>query len=124
MKNPSSSITSMTATQHRLRTLLTPLIAMCLAISLLTPSVRGAQGAASYLDFDDANPGFGTPVDTSENTANWSTSAAGTVGAVIRPSGTQITIGAAATDFAGPTPFNFAINLSGGGNLQGVVINS
>jgi autotransporter-associated beta strand protein len=76
------------------------------------------------LDFDDVNPGFGTPTDTSETALNWSTSAAGTASALARPSGTQLTIGNADSDFTGPTPFNFAINLNGGGNLQGVRINS
>jgi autotransporter-associated beta strand protein len=100
------------------------LAATCLAISLFAPTARAGQGAASFLDFDDVNPGFGTPTDTTETTLNWSTNSAGTAPATARPSGTQLTIGAAATDFAGPTPFNFAINLNGGINLQGVVINS
>jgi fibronectin-binding autotransporter adhesin len=124
MKYPSSRIASMPATQLRFRNLLTLLGATSLAILLLATTARAGQGPASYLDFDDVNPGFGTPVDTSETAVNWTTSAAGTVGSTARPSGTQLTIGAAATDFAGPSPFSFAINLNGGGNLQGVVINS
>jgi autotransporter-associated beta strand protein len=95
-----------------------------LAILLLAPSARAGQGAASYLDFDDVNPGFGTPINTDELSLNWSTSAAGTATATARPSGTQLTIGSAATDFSGPTPYVFSINLNGAGNLQGVVINS
>jgi len=98
--------------------------AASLAILLLAPTARAGQGAASFLDFDDVNPGFGTPTDTSETALNWSTSAAGTASALARPSGTQLTIGNADSDFTGPTPFNFAINLNGGGNLQGVRINS
>ena len=124
MKNPSFRITSLPATQLRFRKLVLVLAAICLAIAMLPTAARAAQGAASYLDFDDTNLGFGTPTDTSETSLNWSTSVAGTATATARPSGTQITIGATATDFAGPTPFSFSINLNGGGNLQGVVINS
>ena len=91
---------------------------------MLASTARAGQGAASFLDFDDVNPGFGVPTDTSETALNWSTSAAGTATATARPSTTQLTIGNADSDFTGPTPFNFTINLNGGGNLQGVRINS
>jgi autotransporter-associated beta strand protein len=124
MKNPAFCITPISATQLRVRKPIIIAAAISLAISLLVPAARAGQGAASYLDFDDVNPGFGTPVDTTETTVNWTTSAAGTVGSTARPNSTQLTIGAAATDFGGPTPFTFSINLNGGLNLQGVVINS
>src|ERR1043166_829438 len=121
MKNLTSYITTEPTSQIRL---IRFSAATCWAGLLLTPKARAGQGAASYLDFDDVNPGFGTPTDTSETALNWTTSAAGTATATARPSGTQLTIGSTATDFAGATPFNFSINLNGGGNLQGVVINS
>src|SRR5262249_50722892 len=123
MKNSSQCITYIPGTHPRFRKHLI-LLAASLAVLLFAPAARAGQGPASYLDFDDVNPGFGTPVDTSETPLNWSTSAAGTAPATARPSGTQLTIGAAATDFPGPTPLNFSINLNGGPNLQGVVINS
>jgi hypothetical protein len=90
----------------------------------MAPATRAGQGAPSFIDFDDINPGFGLPSDTSETTLNWSTNSAGTAPATARPSGTQLTVGAGAADFAGPIPYTFGINLNGGGNLQGVVINS
>src|SRR5690348_3865421 len=121
MKNPSLCITSIPGTQTQPLKLLA---AAFLAVSLLAPTARAGQGAASFLDFDDVNPGFGTPTDTSETLLNWSTSAAGTATNSARPSGTQLTIGAVDSDFMGPTPFAFSINLNGGGNLQGVRINS
>lgn len=124
MKNPPPRITSIPATHARFCKPLVVLAATCLAISLLAPTARAAQGAASYLDFDDSNPGFGTPIDSSETAINWSTNAAGTAPTTLRPSGTQLTVGNADSDFTGPTPFAFAINLNGGGNLQGVRINS
>jgi fibronectin-binding autotransporter adhesin len=124
MKNPSPCITSIPGTHVRFYKPLIILAATCLAISLFAPAVRAGQGAASFLDFDDVNPGFGIPTDTSETAINWSTSAAGTATATARPSGTQLTIGNADSDFTGPTPFAFSINLNGGGNLQGVRINS
>jgi fibronectin-binding autotransporter adhesin len=95
-----------------------------LALWCLAPAALGGQGTASYIDFDDVNPGFGTPFDTTETALNWSTSSAGTATATARPSGTQLTIGNVDSDFAGPTPFAFTINLNGGGNLQGVLIKS
>src|SRR6267142_4225980 len=124
MKNPSLCITSLAGTHVRFCKPLMVLAATCFAITLLAPTARAAQGAASYLDFDDSNPGFGTPIDTSETAINWSTSAAGTATTGMRPTGTQLTIGNADSDFTGPTLFTFAINLNGGGNLQGVRINS
>src|SRR5947208_201741 len=83
-----------------------------LAVLLLASGARAGQGTASYLDFDDVNPGFGTPTDTSETALTWSTSAAGTATATARPTSTQLTIGSAATDFPGATPYTFAINLN------------
>jgi autotransporter-associated beta strand protein len=124
MKNPILCITSIPGMHLRFRKLFTLLAAASLAMLLLAPNARAGQGAASYLDFDDINPGFGTPADTSESLPNWSTSAAGTITNSARPSGTQLTIGAVDSDFTGPTPFTFSINLNGGGNLQGVRINS
>ncbi len=100
------------------------LAVIAFSVLLLAGAARAGQGAASYADFDDVNPGFGTPADTSETSLTWSTSAAGTATATARPSGTQLTIGSAATDFPGPAPYTFSINLAGGGNLQGVAINS
>jgi autotransporter-associated beta strand protein len=124
MKNP-SCIISIPTTQLRFDKRLSGLLAVTvLAISLFASAARGGQGAASFLDFDDVNPGFGTPTDTSETALNWSTNAAGTAPTNLRPSGTQLTVGSADSDFSGPTPFAFTINLNGGGNLQGVRINS
>jgi fibronectin-binding autotransporter adhesin len=132
MKNPSACITSIPQKNPWFRKSLvksamksvTILAAMWLVMFFFAPAARAGQGAASFLDFDDSNPGFGTPTDTSETANTWSASAAGTVSAGQRTSGTQLTIGNADSDFSGPTPFNFAINLNGGGNLQGVRINS
>ena len=116
MKNPILRIASIPETKLCFPKRSIPFLAVtCLAILLLAPAAQAGQGTASYLDFDDVNPGFGTPTDTSETALNWTTSAAGTVGSIARTSGTQLTIGAAGTDFPGPTPFSFAINLNGGG---------
>jgi autotransporter-associated beta strand protein len=124
MKNPSLCITSVPGTHVRFYKPLKVLASALLTISLLSQTARAGQGPASFLDFDDSNPGFGTPVDTSETALTWSTSAAGTLSATARPGSSQLTIGNADSDFSGPTPFTFAINLNGGGNLQGVRINS
>lgn len=82
------------------------------------------QGAASYLDFNGSDTGFGTPTDTSETATNWTTSAAGTTNTTARISGSQLTVGNAVSDFGGPSRVAFAINLDGASNLQGVLINS
>ena len=92
------------------------------AFCLLASAVYGGQGAANYVDFDATNPGFGTGADTSETATTWTTAAAGNIATIARTSGSQLTIGAVATDFAGSG--TFSINLNGGGNLQGVLINS
>jgi hypothetical protein len=81
------------------------LVMSLFALSLLTTTAQAGQGAASYLDFDDSNPGFGTPTDTGETALTWSTSAAGT--ATARPSGTQLTIGSVATASPAPPPSTF-----------------
>jgi autotransporter-associated beta strand protein len=93
------------------------------ALSLVRAAFAG-QGAASYLDFNGTTAGFGTAGTTSESATTWSTSAAGTAATTARPSGTQLTIGATASDFLDVAPETFSINLDGGGSLQGVVINS
>ncbi len=100
------------------------LASLILPVWLAAPCLFAGQGTPSYIDFDDVNPGFGTPADTSETSLNWTTSAAGSLTATARPSGTQMTIGSLATDFGGTSRYAFSINLNGGGNLQGVVINS
>ncbi len=93
-----------------------------LAFLSIIPAANAGQGTASFLDFDGTNPGFGTAANTAETITNWSTSAAGTAATTARPTGYQITVGAAASDFPGAAPFNIA--LDGNGNLQGVLINS
>jgi autotransporter-associated beta strand protein len=95
-----------------------------LAALSFIPAAFAGQGAASYLDFNGTTAGFGTAATTSESALNWSTSAAGTAATTARPSGTQLTIGAQASDFLDVAPETFNINLDGGGNLQGVLINS
>jgi autotransporter-associated beta strand protein len=82
------------------------------------------QGAASYIDFNGSDPGFGTPTDTSESATNWTVSAAGTTNTTAKTSGAQLTIGNAVSDFGGPSRVAFSINMDGAGNLQGVLINS
>src|SRR5437016_2999250 len=107
---------------NHLRTLAvtaTTATALCL---LAVHSASANNGAASFLDWDGTTPGFGTPADTTETALTWSTTAAGTAATTARVSGTALTIGAVATDFAGSSPFS--VNLNGGGNLQGVIINS
>src|SRR5437588_11918554 len=100
---------------------LTPLVSAVVLCVFAVNFARAANGTASFLDFDNTTAGFGTPLDTTETALVWSTSAAGTATATARPTSTQITIGNAITDFSGAT---FSINLNGGGNLNGVLINS
>ncbi len=98
------------------------LAGLCLAIFALMPAAFAGNGTASYLDFDGTTPGFGSPFDTTETSLTWDASNAGTGASVARPTGTQLTIGTVASDFLGSAPFS--INMNGGGNLQGIIINS
>ena len=115
----------MKKTPPQLRTLsaLTAVTATALCF-LAVPPAFANNGTASFLDWDGTNPGFGTPADTTETALTWTTTAAGTAATTARPSGTQLTIGSVATDFPGASPATFSINLNGGGNLQGILINS
>src|SRR5436305_13609846 len=82
--------------------------ALCL---LAVHPASANNGAASFLDWDGTTPGFGTPADTTESALTWSTSAAGTAATAGRVSGTALTVGAVATDFAGGA--TFSVNLNG-----------
>jgi len=89
---------------------------------MFSMSALGTNGTASYIDFNGATAGFGTPGGTIDELGTiWSTSNAGTVATTARPTSTQLTIGNLASDFAGQT---FSINMDGGGNLNGLLINS
>src|SRR4051812_17674978 len=103
IKNKSVKITpcQFPTASNRARQSITLFGGLLLAVFALMPAAFAGQGAASYVDFDGATPGFGTPTDTSETALTWTTAAAGNLTTTAKPTTTQLTIGAVESDFTG-----------------------